>query len=87
MNKCKFFMNENLCKMTKKNFEKGLDIFLAMVYNNIKEKRKDLMIMFEKAIIMYRKARTATDMGNLVRFCKENGIDFFDVEECACWED
>ena len=57
-----------------------------MVYNNIKEKRKDLMIMFEKAIIMYREARTATDMGNLVRFCKEHNIDFFDVEECACWE-
>lgn len=33
MNKCKFFMNENLCKMTKKNFEKKLDIFLIIVYN------------------------------------------------------
>ena len=64
-----------------------IDIHLKMVYNDIKEKRKDLMIMFEKAIVMYREARTATDMGNLIRFCKENGIDFFDVEECACWED
>ena len=26
-------MNENLCKMTKKNFEKRLDIFLIIVYN------------------------------------------------------
>ena len=80
-------MNENLCKMTKKIFEKRLDILLIMMYNKIKEKRKDLMIIFEKAIVMYREARTATDMENLIRFCKENGIDFFDIEECACWED
>lgn len=79
--KCKFVQNDE------KNFEKRLDILLAMVYNKIKEKRKELMIMFEKAIVMYREAHTATDMENLVRFCEENGINFFDVEECACWED
>ena len=44
------------------------------------------MMYFEQAIQMYREARTAADMGNLISFCEKHGFDFFDVEECACWE-
>ena len=44
------------------------------------------MMYFEQAIQMYREAHTATDMGNLIAFCKKHGFSFFDVEECACWE-
>ena len=42
--------------------------------------------MFEIAIEMYRNAKSEIGLGLVMDFCNENGINFFDVEECAMWE-
>lgn len=42
--------------------------------------------MFEIAIEMYKNARGATERGLVMKFCKENGINFYDVEEFVMWE-
>lgn len=42
--------------------------------------------MFEIAIEMYKKARGTRDMYLVMKFCEENGINFYDVEEFVMWE-
>lgn len=43
-------------------------------------------MMFEIAIEMYKKARGTIDMYLVMKFCEENGINFYDVEEFVMWE-
>lgn len=42
--------------------------------------------MFEIAIEIYKKARGRIDMYLVMKFCEENGINFYDVEEFVMWE-
>ena len=43
-------------------------------------------MMFEIAVEMYKKARGTIDVCLVKNFCKENGINFHDVEEFVMWE-
>ena len=77
-------LKKYLCKMTKKIFKNPLTILLLCCIISIVNE-KEIIKMFEIAIEMYRNAKGETGLGLVMDFCNENGINFFDVEECAMW--